>query len=297
MPDVPLKKSNQLFVNNINESIQLSSLIYAPIFIPQGRGKGRDESRKKLKIDDLRRTKYEHVNYDGYELDLELDFKLYAVIISKAQMEGKSNITFTEKQLITIALNTKAATPLKLKIEDSLAAFQKSQLTIRKYNDKKEHIGTLITSIIKKAKWVPKEHIYYIEVDEEIINRRTDSYSKEKIYLDILLNLKGQHSKALFLYLETRKFNNIKNNTSGVNHNQEELYSRICPNYTKKDDKKKALKAALEQLQTIGYLNSFEEKKSEDVYEIPYWKVFMNHSYVKEQVKALKALKALKASK
>jgi hypothetical protein len=283
MQDVPIKKSNQLFVNNLKESIQLSSLIYSPIFMPRGNGK----TRNKLKIDDLKVTKYERVDYDGYELDLELDFKLYAVIIARAQMEGQSNITFTERQLMKIALNDKISTPLKLKIEKSLAAFQNSQLTIRKYNDKEEHIETLITSIIKKAKWLPKEHIYYIEVDEEIINRRTDFYSKEKIYLDILLNLKGQHIKALFLYLETRKFNNKMNNVNGVNHNQKYLFSRVCPNYKNKEDKKKALKSALTTLKEIGYLRSFEERKS-DFDEIPFWVVFMNHNYVKEKIKALK---------
>jgi len=287
MQDVPIKKSNQLFVNNLKESIQLSSLIYAPIFMAKGRGKGRGESRKKLQIKELKRTKYERVDYNGYEFDLELDFKLYAVIIARAQMEGKSNITFTERQLMKIALDDRISTPLKLKIEDSLAAFQNSQLTIRKYNEKGEHIETLITSIIKKAKWVPKEHIYYIEVDDEIINRRTDYYSKEKIYLDLLLNLEGQHTKALFLYLETKKFNNKMNNANGVNHNQEDLFSRICPNYKNKEDKKKALKSALTTLKEIGYLKSFEERKS-DFEEIPFWVVFMNHNYVKEQVKALK---------
>ncbi|MCW8834019.1 MAG: hypothetical protein OQK03_11915, partial [Colwellia sp.] len=54
--------TNEIFINNIRESLQFSSLIYSPIFMPASR---ENEKPKKIVKIDIGRTDWETIEYEG----------------------------------------------------------------------------------------------------------------------------------------------------------------------------------------------------------------------------------------
>ena len=91
-----LEKSNKIYINYVTESLQLSSLIFSPIFMPSAR----KEKVKKFIDIKIERTEYEHLVYRGEELNLSFDFELFAAVIGKAQKEQSTEIELTERELI-----------------------------------------------------------------------------------------------------------------------------------------------------------------------------------------------------
>lgn len=262
----------KLFINNHRETAHYSCLLFAPIFMPIAKGC----ARKHIKINELKRTKLENISYNGEQLDINLDFKLYSLIASRVQQQQSTKISFTERQLIVLGLKRKLESQLKQKVENRLGALQKAQFQINRFDEHSNKLTGRYTSLIKSFDWNYRKKQINIEVDEDLANLSVSYYSKEKIYIDIVNQLRTDHEKALFLYLETRKF---KGNKKGVNHNFDYLISRVAPNYKSKNDQRKALLKAIKSLSTIGYINTYSLNKTE-MEESEYFTILVNHDFV-----------------
>jgi len=120
----------KLFINNHRETAHYSCLLFAPIFMPIAKG----SARKTIKINELKRTKLENISYNGEQLDINLDFKLYSLIASRVQQQQSTKISFTERQLIVLGLKRKLESQLKQNVENRLGALQKAQFQINRFD-------------------------------------------------------------------------------------------------------------------------------------------------------------------
>jgi len=251
--------SKKIFINNITQSFQLSSLIYSPIFMPS------DRKRKDKKFIELKdeRTEFEHLIYEGEELNLGFDFELFAAVISKAQTEQSTEIELTENELIKKGLKLPLSTKLKERIHQRLKDFKNCDLHIYKFKagDKKPYCE-INTSLIHRIERNKDKKTFEITIDKGFVDLKTNGLSKELILLDDLTAFDKEQERALYLYLETKKFIRKKGNKifkqEVVSHHVDSLIERVCPNYDNKHDAKKAVKSALITLKKAGYLKDFK---------------------------------------
>jgi hypothetical protein len=256
--------SKEIFINNITQSLQLSSLIFSPIFMPS------DRKRKDKKLIDIKdeRTEFEHLIYKGEELNLGFDFELFAAVISKAQKEQSIEIELTEKELIKKGLKLPLSIKLKERIHQRLKDFKKCDLHIYKFKAGAEKPYCEInTSLIHRIERNKDKGTFEITIDKGFVSLKTNGLSKELILLDDLTAFDKEQERALYLYLETKKFIRKKGKKivkqEVVSHHVDSLIARVCPNYGDKNDAKKAVKKALITLKNAGYLRDFKFRKRE----------------------------------
>lgn len=275
--------SKEIFINNISQSLQLSSLIFSTIFMPY------DTKRKGKKIIDImdKRTEFEHFRYQGEELSLGFDFELFAAVISKAQKEQSRDIVLTEKELIKKGFKLPLSTVLKDRIYQRLQDFKKCYLHIYKFKEgEKEPTWEIDTSLIHRIERNRDKKTYEITVDKGFLNLKTNGLSKELILLEDLTAFDKEQVRALYLYLETKKFIRKKGKTivkqKVVSHKVDSLIKRVCPNYDDKNDAKKAVKNALKTLKEAGYLEDFTFRKRIDDDE-PFCDTILTHTFTENR--------------
>jgi hypothetical protein len=279
----PKETSKEIFINNITQSLQLSSLIFSPIFMPC------DTKRQGKKFIDINdeRTEFEHLRYQGEELNLGFDFELFAAVISKAQKEQSTVIELTEKELIKKGLQLPLSTILKERIFQRLIDFKKCNLHIYKFKtDPKKPFCEINTSLIHRVDWNRDKKLFEIIVDKDFVNLKTSGLSKELLLIDDLTAFDKDQERALYLYLETKKFIRKKGNKivrqTVVSHQVSSLIERVCPNYDNINDAKKAIRKALITLKNAGYIKDFElrKRKSDDE---PFYDTILTHTFTENR--------------
>lgn len=269
--------SNEIFINKIRESLQFSSLIYSPIFMPTARKK--EKSKEKVKVE-IKRTDWEEIIYEGELLNLGFDFELFSIIVSKAQQCQSTSIVLTERELIVKGLKEKISTKLKNRIFERLEEFQSFRLKINKSHDD----GTIHTAIravfIQDISWDKNNNLFNIKVSKHFMSCDISGLPKELILLDDFKAFDKEQERALFLYLETKKFKNKRRTQKIVTHHVVELIARVCPNYKNYNDARDAVTDALNTLKKAGYLKEFTFSKRERDDE-PLCNTTMTHTFSK----------------
>ena len=284
---------NEIFINKIRESLQFSSLIYSPIFMPTSREK--EKSKKIVKID-IERTQWETIEYEGELLDLGFDFELFSIIVSKAQQCESTTIVLTERELIVKGLKQKISIKLKNRIINRLEDFQNFKLKINKLDENGNYFSDIRARFIHDIEWDKNNKLFKIKVSKYFMSRDISGFSKELILLDDFKAFDKEQERALFLYLETKKFKNKRRTQKVVTHHVDELIERVCPNYSNKSDAKKALTQALKTMKSAGYLKDFTFSKRESD-DKPLCNTTMTHTFSKTREAYVNKKKLEKANR
>lgn len=248
------KKEQKLYINQLTESLQLSSLIFAPIFMPRKNGYKPKSDNHSITI---KRTENETITYTGENLDIATDFPLFSIIISHAQMKQKNEVSLSEAELFSAIIKQRRKSTIDI-LEDKLEKMQKSHICIEHIDEKGVKSKIVNTSLILKSKWDRAARRIYFIIDPEFWSLELKSASKELINLQHFNIIKTGYAKALFLFLETKKFKNQKS----IQFRKQDLIDRFSTNITSEKEKNRELKNALEALCDASYLLKFSFYKS-----------------------------------
>lgn len=232
---------------DLHKSVLPSIFLSSPIFSPKRNG----NNNRELIFFSFERNKNERLSYFGYELDCDLDFRIYSLIISKSLLRDDFSITLTMNEFFDV-LNTnkndrhiskfnkylnrlellknctffidyyKNGFPNRQDINvnslTSLAGFNKSRTSYKFVED---------YQISKDGKSVK----IYIEYD--IRSKYFSPFDKEIIDLNKFSKFKTQYEKSLYLLFLTKKFK--ENSYFFIRKN--ELYRRLDRNLKITDSK------------------------------------------------------------
>jgi hypothetical protein len=268
------KKEQKLYVNELTESLQLSSLIFAPIFMPRRNGyklKNENENEKEFESVTFKRTENETITYTGDHLDIATDFPLFSILVSHVQMQQKTHISLSEAELFK-ALKKQRRTSAIADLEARLEKLRDCKIHIQYMDDAGKTIRHIKTQLVLESDWDQKSKKINLGMSEHFMSLDLKYNDKEKIDLSIYNKIKSGYGKTLFLYLETKKF---KNQVS-VKIKTEDLISRFAANIKTNKEKNRELKKALNELRESHYIMDFAFFKSK-IQHIPMVNIFRLH--------------------
>lgn len=259
----------KLYVNKLTESIQLTSLLFAPIF--SARPPKYDE--EKIVEINLRRTKTETIHYKGRLLDTIKDFPLFSLLVSKLQKINQNlpedaprimEFEMTEVEVFkTLGVQIRKSN-IDL-FEKRLDKFKASEICIKRFNDDQVCIRKIKTSLVLKYDWKKENKIIHFTMDYDFLPKGKNSTDIDREFIDLRVydSINTGYAKSLFLYLETKKFTDQEY----VRHSKESLINRIAMNVKTNRERNRALTASLEELVRVGYLKKYYPDKSKDTFE------------------------------
>jgi hypothetical protein len=259
----------KLYVNKLTDSIQLTSLLFAPIF--SARPPKYDE--EKIVEINLKRTKTETIYYKGRLLDTIKDFPLFSLLVSKLQKINQNlpedaprimEFEMTEVEVFkTLGVQIRKSN-IDL-FEKRLDKFKASDVCIKIFNDDQVCIRKLKTSLVLKYDWKKENKIIRFTMDHDFLPKGKNSTDIDREFIDLRVYdlINTGYAKSLFLYLETKKFSEQEY----VRHVKESLINRIAMNVKTNRERNRALTASLEELVRVGYLKKYYPDKSKDTYE------------------------------
>lgn len=262
-------ESKKLYVNKLTDSIQLTSLLFAPIF--SARPPKYDEE-KEVEIN-LRRTKNETIYYKGRLLDTIKDFPLFSLLVSKLQKINQNLPDNTPKVMEFEVTEIEIFKTLGVQIRKSnidrfekrLDKFKASDICIKIFNDDQVCIRKIKTSLVLKYDWKKENKIIHFTMDYDFLPENENSTGIDREFIDLRAYglISTGYAKSLFLYLETKKFGNQEY----VRHVKESLINRMSMNLQTNRERNRALKASLIELQRVGYIKKYYPDKSKDTHE------------------------------
>lgn len=264
-----ITENKKLFVNKLTDSIQLTSLLFAPIFLARP---PKYDEEKEVEIN-LRRTKTETIHYKGRLLDTKKDFPLFSLLVSKLQKINQNlsddaprimEFKMTEIEVFkTLGVQIRKSN-IDL-FEKRLDKFMASEICIKIFNDEQVCIRKIKTSLLLKYDWKKENKIIHFTMDYNFLPKNKNSVYIDREFIDLrVYNLINTgYAKSLFLYLETKKFSEQEY----VRHVKVSLINRIAMNVKTNREKNRALTASLEELVRVGYLKKYYPDKSKDTFE------------------------------
>ena len=267
------KTKKKIIITRATESLQLSSLLFAPIFTPRKTGYS-TELEDKTKII-VKRTQKEEITFEGFPLDLIEDFPLFSVLIGEAQKQNKYEVEISEKQLF-LALNKAKCESNRLSLEARIEKLKNSNIKIEHYDDAGHKSRYFSTNLIFELDWQRETETIKYVLSKHFLQDHSSDTSFEHIDLRLYKDFKSQYERAFFLYLETKKYRKQKS----VDIRVDELFNRITPNVSKNKEKMRKLKVVLQSMKDKGYIRSYEFYDS-NVQKIKMLDIEKNHNYHK----------------
>lgn len=258
---------------NLKKTVIPAAMLFSPIFSPR---KNNELSERKIISLQTKRTRTEYLEYDGFELDCDIDFKLYSLIISKLSIgedykekklfpENRESITLYKNEIFDI-LNTSRGERYKNTFKSYIERIDRfKDCKVRIYSRHKMSNGSIQTYF---------DHSFNLiedyEVDSEIKSIKINlDYNFNSIILSyfprtiVSLNdfgkIKTQYTKSLYLMFLTLKFS-----TSPYYYVRlENIRERICRNINKKNHIA-TIKKTLDSLITLNIIEKYEIQKNYD---------------------------------
>lgn len=240
--------TNKISITRPTESLQLSSLIFAPIFVPRKRGYDANEPTEVSIV----RTKNETIRYKGGPLDIAEDFPLFSVIMSQLQQHKRCELTISENLLLS-ALKKKSRESVKDSLEARLDKLQESKIVIERFNNGKKY-DYIKASLIHRFRWDRNEKQIHFVFDDCLLPQNKQNTDFELIDLRFFNYFKTDYEKAAFLFLETQKYKKQKT----VDIPIKKLLTRIAGNVAKTSEKNRKLSNTLASLKEAEYLKDYE---------------------------------------
>uniref|UniRef100_UPI004047973C hypothetical protein n=1 Tax=Shewanella baltica TaxID=62322 RepID=UPI004047973C len=247
------------------ESMQLSSIIHAPIFATSNYKV--DENSRGLVSYDISRTKNERVVYNGLELNASDDFPLFAIIISKYQQSKKFSISLTNKELFeALKLSKASRTEAKRKVlVKRIKRLEFCHVELFFYKDGCDDVDKYTTRLsfplFQSTFYDTETKEIKIELSRKLGVIATADFSEELIDLTVYYKIKTQYAKAVYLYLQTKKFKR----QSCFYVDLYKFLERLGHSKMENREKKRKLKIALEQLVSLNHISGFEFEKINDI--------------------------------
>ncbi|MGE6315333.1 hypothetical protein ACQKC1_06030 [Shewanella baltica] len=252
-------------IKKSTESMQLSSIIHAPIFATSNY-KVEEKSRELVSYE-VSRTKYERIVYNGLELNASDDFPIFAIIISKYQQSKKFSITLTVKELFeALKLSKASRTEAKRKVlVKRIKRLEFCHVELFYYRDGCDDVDQYTTRLsfplFQSTFYDTDTKEIKIELSRKLGTIATADFSEELIDLTVYYKIKTQYAKAVYLYLQTKKFKR-------QSYFYVDLYKfleRFGHSKMEAREKKRKLKIALEQLVILNHISGFEFEKINDI--------------------------------
>lgn len=252
-------------IKKSTESMQLSSIIHAPIFATSNY-KVEEKSRELVSYE-VSRTKYERIIYNGLELNASDDFPIFAIIISKYQQSKKFSITLTVKELFeALKLSKASRTEAKRKVlVKRIKRLEFCHVELFYYRDGCDDVDQYTTRLsfplFQSTFYDTDTKEIKIELSRKLGTIATADFSEELIDLTVYYKIKTQYAKAVYLYLQTKKFKR-------QSYFYVDLYKfleRFGHSKMEAREKKRKLKIALEQLVILNHISGFEFEKINDI--------------------------------
>ncbi|MDO6476391.1 hypothetical protein Q4520_13225 [Alteromonas sp. 1_MG-2023] len=233
-----------------NKSIQISAVLFANIFS----AKSKSLSSDFIKVN-VSRTKYESIEYTGYELDCMYDFQLFSLIIRKAISENFKNddnfknvITLGKNEIfdyLNIDSNARRASRFK-SLSERVKKISCSKIAITRNTIKGDEL--FIASFINNCYLnnFDGELLLIVELNECFFNL-FDVLNSQYIDMNLFNDLKSQYSRSLYLYLTTKRFNTDP--SMYINVKRDELAYRIT--HSKNLEEKKRNQIVRESLKEL----------------------------------------------
>tara|TARA_B100001059_G_C17812857_1_gene573333 strand:+ start:33 stop:860 length:828 start_codon:yes stop_codon:yes gene_type:complete len=260
-----MKKEIQVYKSS--ESLQISSLISAPIFI---NSKKNDNS---LIIVENQRTKNEQIIYNGPPLNLTYDFPVFSILIGNAQKNNCTNNVISENFLFK-AVNKEKRENIRKEILNSIERLKKANIDLDYFNSNENTTINIKSYLIKELIWDRENKEVHYEINRLFLISSMKRLSFELIDLSIFNKLKSKYEKALYLYLETKKFKSQKI----ISINKRDILNRVTSNIKLNKERNRTLLKALESLKRKNYIINYEFYLS-SFEEIKMLKIVKNHNF------------------
>ncbi|MCI2964734.1 hypothetical protein MO387_16795 [Shewanella sp. N2AIL] len=252
-------------IKKSTESMQLSSIIHAPIFATSNYNV--EEKSRKLVSYEVSRTKYERIIYNGLELNASDDFPLFAIIVSKYQQSKKFSITLTDKELFeALKLSKASRTEAKRKVlVKRIKRLEFCHVELFYYksgcDDVDKYSTRLSFPLFESTFYDTDTKEIKIELSRKLGVIATAEFSEELIDLTVYYKIKTQYAKAVYLFLQTKKFKN----QSCFYVDLHKFLERFGHSNMETREKKRKLKIALDQLVSLNHISGFEFEKIDDI--------------------------------
>lgn len=254
-------REKQLTVNS-NNTVQPVALMRLGVFVPkptksQGNNNIVDASELFSQLELARAEGYDNVKIGGPRLNMDVDFKVWIGVIFAFSKHGlktnKIQLKFTEFAKGCGFSAKRIDGRLRLSIHESLGKLRNKSISFKRGEDAR---GSYQTGLLKTG---------YFDADRDIVELEADEKLWELFQLDYRVLLqqhaikalpKKEAAQAIYTFIESLPANPIPVSFARLRERLS-LASSVS-------EQNRTIKKALEQLQTIGYLEFSLTKKERE---------------------------------
>lgn len=263
------KKTKTIFINKNTESLQLSSILYSPIFSVNNH-KINPEFEKIVKYE-VQRTKFERIHYSGVELNVHDDFPLFAIIISKYNQTKNHDIEIHENEIFDVLkLSMKSRDKAKRNVLiRRIERLENFKLQMKYYpNGDSENINDFSTrkafTLFTKTEYDIKKKTFSVSLNKAFTDVSILNFEEELIDLDQFYEIKSHYAKALYLLMQTKKHKGQEI----IYIDLKTLVDRFGNSNMVEKEKKSKVKFALNILKEMGHICDFEFVKIDRISKV-----------------------------
>lgn len=258
---------------DLRRSLVPAAILHSPLFSPL-----KNTQDRKIVYFRHERSYQESIAYMGFQLDSDLDFKLYSFILSKSHSKNSLSIVFTRDELFD-ALNIKFDRDInkfnslftrinRFKNCKFVIEFKKEGLQFNSYEIYQN--STKMFNLIEDVVMSADKYSFQVDLRYNMETEYFEDFEKEWVDLNIYSRIKTQRCKAMYLMFLTTKFPN-KND---FRISKEKIENRLCSNFkiekSKIRDKElksqnnRVIKDTLNELVRLQIINGFDFKNKSD---------------------------------
>lgn len=263
------KKSRHINLYN-NKTIQLSAILFSNIF------SAKSKSAKPQFINfTVSRTKYEQIEYSGFELDCIYDFQLFSLILRKAVTQNykndgsfKGTLSFSQCEVydfLCVGKNARRTREFE-KLCKRVKKIEQSRISIdRTTAHKVERFSAsfINTSYVNSDS---QSKSLVVELNESLF-RLLDVFNTQYIDISTFNELSTQYTRAIYLYLSTKRFS--RSSSMFISVRRDELARRITHSQNLEEKKRnQIIRDSLAELEARNLIKGFEFARNAEMIKI-----------------------------
>ena len=195
------------------------------------------------------RTRFETIEYRGYELDVSTDFRILHALARARQKSGKHTIGISEKNMIE-SVNCKNMVSKKEEILERLERMVDCSIKLIKRDVSGNIEATKKLALISEVDWDRKNKKFQITLPPAMVNIE-DFWNFEIIDITEYHQIRSQYSQKLWMFYTPNKY---KKNDNGVVFPIIKLTDQFGENNMPQKELNRKLKLANSQLIKLGML-------------------------------------------
>lgn len=203
------------------------------------------------------RTKYETIEYRGYELDVANDFRILHALARARQQSGTHSIIISEKAMIE-NVNCKNLISKKEEILQRLERMVDCSIKLIKKDANGEIYATKKISLISEVDWDKRNKLYQITLPPAMVDIE-NFWNFEIIDISDYHKIRSMYGQKLWMFYAPNKY---RNNENGVTFPMSKLTEQFGDNNMPQKELNRKVKQANEQLIDLGFLKDVNYFKS-----------------------------------